>query len=141
MRIWQSCETVPLLVVSHLPSEMKTMSMGGVSKNVMGLVLSIRIIEEASTAQLNNKHTEHENIHDSTEATQRIVRWSIAYTEEKNYEIPGFFFYQTFLRLGLGKLFPARESDIIGKWHPGWGQEIAQPLFTEKSLERLPAEQ
>jgi hypothetical protein len=33
---------------------MKTMSMGGVSKNVMGLVLSIRIMEEASTAQLNN---------------------------------------------------------------------------------------
>jgi hypothetical protein len=34
---------------------MKTMSMGGVSKNVMGLVLSIRIMEEASTAQLNNR--------------------------------------------------------------------------------------
>jgi hypothetical protein len=35
---------------------MKTMSMGGVSKNVMGLVLSIRIMEEASTAQLNNSN-------------------------------------------------------------------------------------
>ena len=31
---------------------MKTMSMGGVSKKVMGLVVSIRIMDEATTAQL-----------------------------------------------------------------------------------------
>ena len=37
---------------TYLPSDMKTMSMGGVSKKVMGLVVSIRIMDEATTAQL-----------------------------------------------------------------------------------------
>jgi hypothetical protein len=55
----QSREQVSLRLVSDLPREMKTMSMGGVSKNVMGLVLSIRIMEEASTAQLNNSNTQY----------------------------------------------------------------------------------
>ena len=37
---------------SHRPSEMNTISMGGVSKNVMGLVVSCMAIEAITTAQL-----------------------------------------------------------------------------------------
>jgi hypothetical protein len=69
--------------VTHLPSEMKTISMGGVSKKVIGLVLSIRIMEEASTAQLQYSQQVRANGYSCITASRlEIVKVQLPYSHQ-----------------------------------------------------------